>query len=80
MADRRAGGAGRPIALILPVVAAPSLEEARAWRDVRSPDHWDEGPDGRRHPTGWEEPAEPDRWTGREDDDPPPADRGPPRV
>ncbi|MEV2274764.1 hypothetical protein AB0I72_04190 [Nocardiopsis sp. NPDC049922] len=67
-----------PVVLILLVIALLSLEEARARRNVRSPDCWTEEPDGRRYPTGWEEPGERDRWTGRGDDEPPPDDRGPP--
>ncbi|WP_116245280.1 hypothetical protein [Nocardiopsis sp. FIRDI 009] len=47
-----------PVVVILIVIGVISLEQARARRNA-SPEYWDEEPDGRRYPTGWEEPGEP---------------------
>ncbi|MCY9783059.1 hypothetical protein KIK06_04040 [Nocardiopsis sp. EMB25] len=46
-----------PVVVILVVIGVISLEQARARRSA-SPDDWSEEPDGRRYPTGREEPGE----------------------
>ena len=60
-----------PIGLVLLVLAVIRRERLRAQRAVRSEDYWQEGPDGRRYPTGWEDrlprgPTEADPHEGEE--------------
>ncbi|GHC90931.1 hypothetical protein GCM10007079_37670 [Nocardiopsis terrae] len=47
-----------PIAVIFLVLGIFWIVQRQAEKAVRSPDYWDEVPDGKRYPTGWgEEPA-----------------------
>jgi hypothetical protein len=49
-----------PIVIIFLVLGVFRIVQRQAERAVRSPEYWDEVPDGRRYPTGWEEDG-PDR-------------------
>ncbi|MFE3457096.1 hypothetical protein ACFXKD_06075 [Nocardiopsis aegyptia] len=60
-----------PIVLILFVLAIIRWDRLRAQRAVRSEEYWEEGPDGRRYPTGWDQrlprgPTEADPHEGEE--------------
>jgi hypothetical protein len=51
-----------PVVIIFLVLGVFRIVRRQAERAVRSPEYWDEVPDGKRYPTGWGE-DEPDRGT-----------------
>lgn len=62
-----------PIIVIFIVLWIIRRETIRKQEAVRSPEYWDERPDGRRYPTGWDTNRGPDRSDQgalREGDDP----------
>lgn len=44
-----------PVAIIFLVLGIFRIVQLQAERAVRSPEYWDEVPDGKRYPTGWGE-------------------------
>lgn len=44
-----------PVAVIFLVLGVFRIVQRQAERAVRSPEYWDEVPDGKRYPTGWGE-------------------------
>ncbi|WP_017583811.1 hypothetical protein [Nocardiopsis valliformis] len=44
-----------PVVIIFLVLGVFRIVQRQAERAVRSPDYWDEVPDGKRYPTGWGE-------------------------
>jgi hypothetical protein len=66
-----------PIAIIFLVLAVFRIVQHQAERAVRSPGYWEETPDGKRYPTGWDE-EEPPSGTASEDSPGPEEPRGDP--
>ncbi|GAA1462687.1 hypothetical protein NE857_24795 [Nocardiopsis exhalans] len=54
-----------PVGIIFLVLGVFRIVQRQAERAVRSPEYWDEVPDGRRYPTGWGE-DDPAREAGEE--------------
>ncbi|WP_017589044.1 hypothetical protein [Nocardiopsis ganjiahuensis] len=44
-----------PIMIIFLVLGIFQIVQRQAERAIRSPEYWDEVPDGKRYPTGWDE-------------------------
>lgn len=65
-----------PVAIIFLVLVIFRIVQRQAERAVRSPEYWDEVPDGKQYPTGWGEeasgrgPGEPPSEGGSEPDAP----------
>ena len=57
-----------PIVIILLVLGVFQIVQRQAERAVRSPEYWDEVPDGKRYPTGWDEEEPPSGPSSKEDD------------
>lgn len=59
-----------PVAIVFLVLGVFRIVQRQAERAVRSPEYWDEVPDGKRYPTGWGEDG-PVRESGEEPADAP---------
>ncbi len=55
-----------PIVIIFLVLGIFRIVQRQAEQAVRSPGYWDEVPDGKRYPTGWEEEPPSESSSGRD--------------